>query len=370
MIIKIGTTIKELRLRKKVTQEQLATFLGVTPQAISRWEAGNGYPGVENLPMIADFFGVTTDELFGVCKEERKSRLDAIYKEIDRMHEECQTSNETLQFVRNAVSEFPSEVKLQVALANEICCLYMWEPCYDRAKLKEAERIYETVIETCCDTEIKNQVLENLCALYAVGYKDEEKAIETAERLPQMKFSREAVLATCLCNYDTGIYYLQNYIDILADSLGSSMLDCIVGVKIPNERETWEEKLTLLDKIIRLYELVYGENLNYHHALVGKIHRIKATYLVEMERYEEALDELEKMCDHSIKSSLSKAGDRFTSAFTNRLSQPDPSDKFEYYTSHNDAYYTVQKMQGSRYDPIREMPHFKAIEEKLESVAQ
>ena len=246
----------------------------------------------------------------------------------------------------------------------------MWEPCYDRAKLREAEKIYETVIETCYDTDIKNQVLENLCSLYAVGYKDEEKATETAKRLPQMKFSREAVLASGLYDYDTGLYYLQNYIDTLADSLGSSMLNCIVGVKIPNERETWEEKLTLLDKIIRLYELVYGENLNYHHAFVGKIHRIKATYLVAMERYEEALDELEKMCDHSIKCSLSKAGDRFTSAFTNRLAQPEPSDEFRWYIAHNDAYYTAQKMGQSRYDPIRNMPRFMAIEEKLASAAQ
>ena len=46
MNLKIGAIIKTLRQNKKITQEQLAAFIGVTPQAISRWEAGNGYPDI------------------------------------------------------------------------------------------------------------------------------------------------------------------------------------------------------------------------------------------------------------------------------------------------------------------------------------
>ena len=42
MNLKIGAAIKDLRTRRGVTQEQLSVFLGVTPQAVSRWEAGNG----------------------------------------------------------------------------------------------------------------------------------------------------------------------------------------------------------------------------------------------------------------------------------------------------------------------------------------
>ena len=42
MNLEIGAIIKNLRTQHKITQDQLATFLGVTPQAISRWEAGNG----------------------------------------------------------------------------------------------------------------------------------------------------------------------------------------------------------------------------------------------------------------------------------------------------------------------------------------
>lgn len=65
MNLKIGITIKNLRIKNKVTQDQLATFLGVTPQAISRWESETSYPDIELLPSIAEFFSVSTDELLG-----------------------------------------------------------------------------------------------------------------------------------------------------------------------------------------------------------------------------------------------------------------------------------------------------------------
>ncbi len=60
----IGATISELRKAKGVTQNQLAAAVGVSAQAVSKWEKG-GVPDVELLPSIADFFEVTVDELFG-----------------------------------------------------------------------------------------------------------------------------------------------------------------------------------------------------------------------------------------------------------------------------------------------------------------
>jgi transcriptional regulator with XRE-family HTH domain len=64
MNIKIGLKIKELRSSRGLTQEQLAETLGVTNQAISKWETENGYPDIEYILQIANFFNVTTDFLF------------------------------------------------------------------------------------------------------------------------------------------------------------------------------------------------------------------------------------------------------------------------------------------------------------------
>lgn len=79
MNIAIGEKLKQLRTTKKVTQEMLSAALGVTPQAISRWEAGNGYPAIEYLPDIAMFFGISVDELLGVKLTEREAKREHIY---------------------------------------------------------------------------------------------------------------------------------------------------------------------------------------------------------------------------------------------------------------------------------------------------
>lgn len=63
MNIKIGARIKELRKLQNVTQEKLAEALGVTNQAISRWESETGYPDIEYIIPIANFFKVTSNYL-------------------------------------------------------------------------------------------------------------------------------------------------------------------------------------------------------------------------------------------------------------------------------------------------------------------
>ena len=55
--------LQELRKRKGLTQEELAEALYVSRTAISKWESGRGYPGIDSLKAIAKFFGVTIDAL-------------------------------------------------------------------------------------------------------------------------------------------------------------------------------------------------------------------------------------------------------------------------------------------------------------------
>lgn len=74
MNLKIGENIKTFRIQRNITQEELATYLGVTPQAVSKWESQNGYPDIELIPSIADFFSVATDDLFGLNKAEKEVR--------------------------------------------------------------------------------------------------------------------------------------------------------------------------------------------------------------------------------------------------------------------------------------------------------
>lgn len=71
-----GKKIKELRLQKTVTQEQLAAYLNLSPQAISKWENGLTLPDIQLLPEISVYFGVTIDELFEMTDEKHMQRIE------------------------------------------------------------------------------------------------------------------------------------------------------------------------------------------------------------------------------------------------------------------------------------------------------
>ena len=80
-IMLIGKNIAELRKTKGVKQEELAKFVGVSAQAVSKWENG-GVPDTELLPRIAAFFQVSIDELFGVQAGVAANIQEAILEDI------------------------------------------------------------------------------------------------------------------------------------------------------------------------------------------------------------------------------------------------------------------------------------------------
>ena len=63
----IGANIARLRKEKNMTQDQLANLMGISFQAVSKWENGLSSPDVSSFPMLADVFGVTIDERH--CRE-------------------------------------------------------------------------------------------------------------------------------------------------------------------------------------------------------------------------------------------------------------------------------------------------------------
>ncbi len=72
MSLNIGRKILDLRKNKNMTQEQLASEMGVSIAAVSKWETGNSMPDIVMQCSIADYFDVTTDELLGRTKNLKK----------------------------------------------------------------------------------------------------------------------------------------------------------------------------------------------------------------------------------------------------------------------------------------------------------
>ncbi len=80
--MELATQIKALRLQRGITQETLAASLGVTPQAVSKWERGVTLPEVDLLPHIAIFFGVTIDRLFAMSDEQAMARIQNMLYDV------------------------------------------------------------------------------------------------------------------------------------------------------------------------------------------------------------------------------------------------------------------------------------------------
>ena len=80
----IGSIIKELRQKKKMSQEELAEYLGVSTQAVSRWETSVSYPDITLLPLIANVFNVTVDYLLGTDKLKNDKLIEEVKKEYHK----------------------------------------------------------------------------------------------------------------------------------------------------------------------------------------------------------------------------------------------------------------------------------------------
>ena len=65
-MISLADKLKELRKTKNVSQEKFAEYLGVSYQAVSKWENGVTSPDILLLPDIARYYGITVDELLQV----------------------------------------------------------------------------------------------------------------------------------------------------------------------------------------------------------------------------------------------------------------------------------------------------------------
>ncbi len=106
MKMTIGEKIALLRKERDITQTELAEYLFLTPQTVSRWEVGSGAPEITLLPRIAAFFGVSIDELFGVTSLERAEDLVCKYSVLrdDRSFQEAmECVNSQLQTIDAAL---------------------------------------------------------------------------------------------------------------------------------------------------------------------------------------------------------------------------------------------------------------------------
>ena len=320
MTIYFGENIKRLRKEKEMTQEALASFLGVSFQTISKWERGETYPDITMLPIVASFFNVTIDDLLGVNKTRIEEKVNEYLKLYDEM--KLKDLNLTYKKFQTAVKEFPNDFRILIRYME---LLYevkgFGEGKYEDIS-EEIISIYEKIQNYCTDDSIRIRskvvVISHLLTLYSCVPNEEGKyrvhkdylirAEEIVSSLPSIYDAKELMLMSLALDEE-------NYNSTHRNALGELLFlfqETVFGYCCDYEPKIRLELFKHIQGLINLifYDGNYGKNCvnrlyNYGH--IGHLyHQIgddenALKYLKITAEYAKELDENPDMSEKAIR---------------------------------------------------------------------
>lgn len=243
MQLQVGEKIRQLRQRDGRRQEDLAIALGVTPQAISRWESGGGYPDMEMIPSIANYFHVTIDWLFGY-NDAREVKINEILRNTGDAIASGGDLSASIEALRSAVREFPSEPALWLNLG-----LALSAESLRRTPVKAKSR--EATLFMDYDTEHNGQ---NVMA---------HEAIEVLERALTMSLSpddrKKAVLALAVHYASMGMYDRARELAAKQSPIDASREFILAYAAAGEERALYNGNLILI--LLRMLKLSFAWGL-------------------------------------------------------------------------------------------------------------
>lgn len=154
----IGAKIRLLRKEKRVTQEELAEYLHISSQAISKWETGASCPDIDFLPKLAIFFGTSLDNLLDFNQSQVDAAVEALVAESGRGGNNPAASE---AFLRRALEKYPNNDLLLTCILED-----MQEQNADKSRSAEIIEIGERVLSCSKDDEMKIDVLRILAETY------------------------------------------------------------------------------------------------------------------------------------------------------------------------------------------------------------
>ncbi|MDR0916943.1 MAG: helix-turn-helix domain-containing protein [Oscillospiraceae bacterium] len=191
MQIPIGQKIRALRRERDLTQEELADMLGVSVQAISKWEVGGGLPDISQLPPLASVFGVSADELLGidVANEEAEVQrlVDEVYAPVWRG--EIEEDSQVYMFgkYRELLKRYPGNLNILSSMLGNGVNIYSFQlddkPEEKPALLEEVEQIANTILTRSHDVTQIMGARFWLLSLYCET-RDYDKAEEQLAKFP------------------------------------------------------------------------------------------------------------------------------------------------------------------------------------------
>lgn len=310
MQVTIGQKIRELRLRDNRTQAETADALGVSPQAVSRWEMGTTYPDLELLPAIANYFGTSIDGLFGF-QSEREAKINAIVYEAD--HEP--DVDKRLTMLRGALVAFPGNDKIMYQLAAALSEAG-WRHLHEHLRYNnggylvhdiklhqenhywtESVKLFETVLTESKAPEILNDSTYNLTLLYC-NLGQYEKGLALAERMPPLRYSRELMRSYAVDGAEYSRYAGASLVE-LANEFANRMVYTLMS---RNSNFDSDLPVRMLTGTIGLLELLFEDgNMGGCHAVACDLYMYLSEHQWRCGMRDEAFTSLDKALEHAKK---------------------------------------------------------------------
>ena len=195
----LGSNIRSFRKNKGFTQEELAGMLGVTPQAVSRWESETGLPDVSMIVPIAQTLGITTDALLGYQQQSQDERITKkIFKKMSELEDVSNPGMSELKIVEylaDEVAKNPMNYDVVLKYVQRVAGLSYYidmqnllsdDPKRAQAILEDAIRKGINIIRYCNETVKINNAHHALAWIY-IHMKDYDNAREHVNVLPSLK---------------------------------------------------------------------------------------------------------------------------------------------------------------------------------------
>ena len=178
----LSANLKKYRVMKELTQEDVAEYLGITAQSVSKWERGESYPDITLLPALANIFETSVDLLLGMDT----IRADETRRNIHKTAVEYQQSGDYAlaeKTYREALLIYPNDPGMLLGLAGALAL---------KGSTAEAIELMEKGLPLSTNEKQKATIRAALCFLYLKAG-SEDKANRLASQLPHTRESREVI---------------------------------------------------------------------------------------------------------------------------------------------------------------------------------
>ena len=305
----IGSIIKELRQKKKMSQEEIAEYLGVSTQAVSRWETSVSYPDITLLPLIANVFNVTVDYLLGTDK----FKNDKLIEEVTKEYHKYQVKGDNVgahKYMKEIYEKYPHVEKLQLIYADACNCAYN----INRQYIDDAIEIIERLVRTTLNDDIKFEAYDTLFWLYNKK-ENKEKIKEIFNNHIKDKLKKDYYSEFILEGEELTISSqkkIRNVVDMLWDVMLSFR---------SNNSYDLETNIILTDKFNKIMTILYEqEDYGLQELwLLNTINRFAAIDCLQLDRIDDALNYIKLSVKYAIERDSRPNEFKHKSLLLNRL---------------------------------------------------